>query len=70
MPSVGGDRKEERKEGREWAKTGLCHVQSAGHSLNHHVLKRDLTGPGLHPNSKCYLFFPNKYLSQLCTLFI
>lgn len=70
MPSVGGDRKGERKEGRQWAETGFYYVQSSGHPLNHHILKTDLNDPGLNCSSQRYLFFPNKYLPQLCTLFI
>lgn len=52
MPSVGGDRKEERKEGRQWAETGFYYVQSSGHSLNHHILNRDLNNPGLNCSSQ------------------
>lgn len=51
MPSVGGDRKEERKEGREWAKAGLPHVRSSVQSLNHQVEER-VKRPRLNPSAQ------------------
>lgn len=56
MPNVGGDRKEERKEGREWAKAGLPHVRSSVQSLNHQVEER-VKRPRLNPSAPRHLLF-------------